>query len=859
MGWKVVKEYDTNPLADDSEDERRLYRAESRANRKAKAEKVKKTRRRFNPYIRPAATTVTSTEGYGTGSKKPGLCFLCHKPGHWKNECELAKGINSTNNKLSSNCFVLNDLSMTEKEDNACEAQTFVKNDFLNDETYQPCIEAISEKAVESPVGRLRQAREKWRQAGANEYILRVITEGYSIPFREFPGDKCMKNNKSARDNMNFVRKEISKLLHKGCVTECSEKPKVINPLTVAFGKNGKERLVLDCRYINQFLVQYKFKYEDVKVALQMFEKGSYLFSYDLKSAYHHLLIKEEMRTYLGFSVEQSEVGEVKYYVFNVLAFGLATAGYIFTKVMKVLVAYWRSQGHKVIMFLDDGIGGHLDFDRALQLSTYIQRSLTEFGFLLAVEKCHWAPVLRMTWLGFVLDMAVGKVFVTEERIQKLEAAIESFLFQLKVSAGKLMRVKFVASVVGQIISLQTVMGKIVSLRTRALYGCILSRASWEAPVFITQEAIDELHFWKDNASIMNRNGRDIAENMENQIEVYCDASSVGYGGYYVASAADTPLTNMKCMSVSSDKTIVDGRASLQGGMALYTECIGKSIVAKDATCVGYTACSEAKTDFTVKYTGPGVTIEENEVIGSWSEAEASKSSTWREAETVKRVLVNNLDSFEGKKLKVFSDNKNVKSILSSGSRKKELQEIAMNVYDLCKERGITLIPEWIPRDENQRADYLSRCVDCDDWEVTDFNFQYLDKRWGPHTVDRFSSNYNNKLVRFNSRWWVPGTEAVNAFDQQWSGECNWMVPPPRLISLCLNKLQAERAVGTLVIPEWESAPFWAKLFDENGQFLNFLTDVIPLQNPVKKGKGNNGIFGKDLKFRMLALKIRFK
>lgn len=85
------------------------------------------------------------------------------------------------------------------------------------------------------------------------------------------------------------------------------------------------------------------------------------------------------------------------------------------------------------------------------------------------------------------------------------------------------------------------------------------------------------------------------------------------------------------------------------------------------------------------------------------------------------------------------------------------------------------------------------------------------------------------------------------------------MVPPPRLISLCLNKLQAERAVGTLVIPEWGSAPFWAKLFDENGQFLNFLTDVIPLQNPVKKGKGNNGIFGKDLKFRMLALKIRFK
>ena len=41
MGWKVVQEYDAHPLADDSEDEKRLYRAESRANRKAKAEKAK--------------------------------------------------------------------------------------------------------------------------------------------------------------------------------------------------------------------------------------------------------------------------------------------------------------------------------------------------------------------------------------------------------------------------------------------------------------------------------------------------------------------------------------------------------------------------------------------------------------------------------------------------------------------------------------------------------------------------------------------------------------------------------------------------------------------------------------------------
>lgn len=80
-----------------------------------------------------------------------------------------------------------------------------------------------------------------------------------------------------------------------------------------------------------------------------------------------------------------------------------------------------------------------------------------------------------MTWLGFVLNMAVGKVFITDARIQKLEAAKEFLLFQLKVSAASLMRMKFDALIVGQVISLQTVMGKIVRLKTKALFECMLS------------------------------------------------------------------------------------------------------------------------------------------------------------------------------------------------------------------------------------------------------------------------------------------------------------------------------------------------------------------------------------------------
>ena len=42
--------------------------------------------------------------------------------------------------------------------------------------------------------------------------------------------------------------------------------------------------------------------------------------------------------------------------MFAVLPFGLSTACYIFTKLMRPLVGFWRGRGLKAIDYLDDGI-----------------------------------------------------------------------------------------------------------------------------------------------------------------------------------------------------------------------------------------------------------------------------------------------------------------------------------------------------------------------------------------------------------------------------------------------------------------------------------------------------------------------
>lgn len=230
-------------------------------------------------------------------------------------------------------------------------------------------------------------------------------------------------------------------------------------------------------------------------------------------------------------------------------------------------------------------------------------------------------------------------------------------------------------------------------------------------------------------------------------------------------------------------------------------------------------------------------------------------------ARSCKRVVLNFKTVLTGKNIRLFSDNKNVTQILSIGSRKIVLQKNVLSIRKFCDENAIKLSCTWIPRESNEHADMLSRVVDGDDWEIADHVYLYLDNLWGPHNIDRFAHDYNTKCELFNSKFWCPGTRGIDAFSMPWAGYNNWLVPPPCLIPIVINKIKAEKCNCTLVIPEWTSAPFWPMINEQSGAFKYFIVDHMYFhgENITKEGRGHNGIFAElFLKFRMLALKIRF-
>ena len=66
-----------------------------------------------------------------------------------------------------------------------------------------------------------------------------------------------------------------------------------------------KKRLVLNLRHMNKLHVvrKQKLKYEDMSIAMMLFRPGEYMFTFDLKSGYHHVEVVQAHHKYmyLGF------------------------------------------------------------------------------------------------------------------------------------------------------------------------------------------------------------------------------------------------------------------------------------------------------------------------------------------------------------------------------------------------------------------------------------------------------------------------------------------------------------------------------------------------------------------------------
>jgi hypothetical protein len=53
-----------------------------------------------------------------------------------------------------------------------------------------------------------------------------------------------------------------------------------------------------------------------------------------------------------------------------------------------------------------------------------------------------------------------------------------------------------------------------------------------------------------------------------------------------------------------------------------------------------------------------------------------------------------------------------------------------LSIFSTCVEKGISIDIQWIHKTENEKADYISKMFDFEDWGATLHFFVFMDQMW---------------------------------------------------------------------------------------------------------------------------------
>jgi hypothetical protein len=241
------------------------------------------------------------------------------------------------------------------------------------------------------------------------------------------------RNHQSLFRKWGFSSEQIVKLLEADAagIWDRPEVPIVIHPMGVV-DSAGKDRMIVNGRYLNSFLEALPFRYERLRDILAFTKKVSHMATWDLKSEYFHIPIQNDYQKYFFF-----KVGGIVFY-FKVLCFGFALACYVFTKVMQEPAIELRTRGIPISDYIDDSFIAAGTRARCLRQSVLSVLFFAALGAFMGLPKCNLWPQFLLKWLGFMVDSEQEEFRVGESKILKLKKLLEETIARPDTSPRKL-------------------------------------------------------------------------------------------------------------------------------------------------------------------------------------------------------------------------------------------------------------------------------------------------------------------------------------------------------------------------------------------------------------------------------------
>jgi hypothetical protein len=184
------------------------------------------------------------------------------------------------------------------------------------------------------------------------------------------------------------MQEEIDALLEKQAIVHLVPPlgPGFYSSVFVVPKKDGGWRPIINLKNLNNHIHSPHFKMENISNLKDIILPGDWMCKLDLKDAYLSVPVHKTHWRFLRFSWER------EFYEFKTLPFGLTSAPYVFTKLLRPVASLLRQQGIRILIYLDDLLLMASDPVLLKDQTAHVITVLHSLGFVLNNKKCVTEP-----------------------------------------------------------------------------------------------------------------------------------------------------------------------------------------------------------------------------------------------------------------------------------------------------------------------------------------------------------------------------------------------------------------------------------------------------------------------------------
>ena len=416
--------------------------------------------------------------------------------------------------------------------------------------------------------GRLTLHYHNWVSITSNSFVLSVIKFGLRLHFHTPPPFITLPSSPFSPSRSLSISSGVTSLHSKSAIAVIDPHPLqvVSNIFDVPKKDSDEGRVILNLKFLNKFIYKSRFRLEGYEIIISMLRPNDFMCSVDLKDAFLMYSVHPDFYCFLCFDWEGVR------YCFTSMPFGLTSAPRIFTKVLKVVLVFFRGRGLRVTAWFDDLIIMADSVNLLLEHLYFVRLTLRSLGFLLNDKKSSLIPSQSMLHLGFLWDTVSFSLSVPEDKVKGLKALCSQAL------SGPV-SLRFLQRILGTIESFRLAF-PFSALHYRNLQqqvSCEISSGSrWDKKVSLSPLSRVDMEWWI--SCPLSLLPRSLAP-FSHDLTVTSDSSSTGWGAF--SSSGEEVYGFWSTEESSLHINILETKAVLFAFRSLFRDISNSSILIK--------------------------------------------------------------------------------------------------------------------------------------------------------------------------------------------------------------------------------------------------------------------------------------